>query len=232
MEPAALLAELLALADDVPDFATFTPTSRLHHAWLGKVQALVRQYSETEGRSVSLQMGFIGLEISRDSSVSAILGALHRAIANIEATLPQGRDHAFGPGAVYDFFKTLRDLLNSATQTIFIIDPFLDDEIFDTYLSPVFKSVMVRLLAGKHSASLKPALTKFMAQTRINVEVRSSRIIHDRVLFIDGRSCWVLGQSIKDAAKAKPTYLAPLDTKTGQSKKAAYEGIWSSATPI
>jgi hypothetical protein len=73
------------------------------------------------------------------------------------------------------------------------------------------------------------AVAKFIAQTKMKVEARSSQEIHDRVLFLDDRSAWVLGQSIKDAAKAKPTYLAPLDSETVRLKKAIYEQIWLAA---
>jgi hypothetical protein len=48
MEEGALLAEFLALADNTPEFASFTPTSRIHHEWLAKVQALVRQWDPSE----------------------------------------------------------------------------------------------------------------------------------------------------------------------------------------
>jgi hypothetical protein len=71
-----------------------------------------------------------------------------------------------------------------------------------------------------------------MQQTKVKLEARASGAIHDRVLFLDGRSCWVLGQSIKDAAKSKPTYLAPLDAQTAELKKSEYGKIWSSAKPI
>jgi hypothetical protein len=92
--------------------------------------------------------------------------------------------------------------------------------------------VVVRLLTFKYATTLSPALQKFISQKKMVVEVRSSQKIHDRVIFIDGRSCWVLGQSIKDAAKTKPTYLAPLSADTSQLKKAEYEQIWTAATPI
>jgi len=51
-------------------------------------------------------------------------------------------------------------------------------------------------------------------------------------LFLDGRSCWVIGQSIKDAAKSKPTYLAPLDAPTTDLKSSEYEKIWNSAKTL
>jgi hypothetical protein len=66
----------------------------------------------------------------------------------------------------------------------------------------------------------------------MKIDARASAMIHDRVFFLDGRSAWVLGQSIKDAAKSKPTYLAPLDTQTTDLKISEYEKIWHSATPV
>jgi hypothetical protein len=93
-------------------------------------------------------------------------------------------------------------------------------------------SVTVRLLAKNRANNLKAAITKFVAQNGLQIEARLSDVVHDRVLFIDERSCWVLGQSIKDAAKTKPTYLAPLDHDTVILKKAVYEDIWATATVI
>ncbi|HEY4903225.1 MAG TPA: hypothetical protein VIH89_07120 [Candidatus Sulfotelmatobacter sp.] len=160
------------------------------------------------------------------------MGILYRAIADLELRLPSGADKAFGPGAVYDFFKALRELLASAKESLLIADPYLDEQVFDIYLSALGPGVAVRLLCGKSAAGLKPAILKFAAQTKTKLEARATTAIHDRVLFLDGRSCWVLGQSIKDAARSKPTYLAPLDSETTDLKISEYEKIWNTATTI
>ena len=81
-------------------------------------------------------------------------------------------------------------------------------------------------------ASFAAAFAKFVAQSKMNLESRRSDRIHDRVIFLDERSCWVLGQSIKDAAESKVTYLAPLDGETTQLKRDFYEQIWADARPI
>jgi len=57
---------------------------------------------------------------------------------------------------------------------------------------------------------------------------RSSNSIHDRVLFADTR-VWLTGQSLKDAAKKKPTYIVEHDEPL---MRTVYEGIWASATVI
>jgi hypothetical protein len=69
------------------------------------------------------------------------------------------------------------------------------------------------LLALKLATALKPARIHFIAQTHMTVEARKSSSIHDRVIFLDDASGWVLSQSIKDTASKKPTYLAPLDAE-------------------
>jgi hypothetical protein len=146
--------------------------------------------------------------------------------------VPAHSNQAFGPGAVYDFYKALRDLLASATSSVFVVDPYLDEQIFDTYLAGISQSVTVRLLARNHSTTLRPAVAKFIAQKPMSIEVRTSNALHDRVVFIDGRTCWVLGQSISVAAKSKPTYLAPLSSDATALKQADYETIWAQAVSI
>lgn len=94
------------------------------------------------------------------------------------------------------------------------------------------KGVAVRLLIGKYTAKVKPAVEKFVAQFGASVEAKTSTAFHDRLIFVDGDVCWVLGQSIKDAAAAKPTYLAPLSPDVSAPKLAQYEQIWLKATTI
>jgi hypothetical protein len=235
MDEAALLAELRALADDTPDFARLTPTSCVYHEWLGKLYALVRQWDELEAPSLrkNIDEAFTsGLSWARQDAVTRMLSLLYRAIAELQFRSQAGPAQAFGPGAVYDFFKNFRDLLASAAKSILVVDPYLDEEVFDTYLGAVQRQVAVRLLTNKGSVALKPAFERFVAQSKMTVEARRSNAIHDRVFFLDDRSCWVLGQSINVAAKSKPTYLAPLDNDTMHLKKDWYEQIWAAAKPI
>ena len=175
------------------------------------------------------------LSTFRDGSVAKIFNLIHRAIAELELDAPQLSGQAFAPGKVYDFFKALSAAVGSATKTIFIIDAYLDDQIFDSYISGLPTGVTVRLLTGtKHGipAKLKPSLVNYKQQHGAVADVKISDEIHYRVLFIDNLSCWVMGQSIKDAAKAKPTYLLPLPTDIAALKLSHYEQIWNNASAL
>ena len=172
------------------------------------------------------------LSLVRDGQVANVFGIIHRAIADLELDRPQLSNQAFGPGEVYDFFKALAAAVSSASSSIFVVDPYLDDQIFDAYLAGIPKGTTVRLLASKYGNLLKPAVQKFVSQHGVPVEIRTSPDFHDRVLFIDGLSGWVIGQSLKDAAKAKPTYLVPLSTDVAKLKLSHYETIWSNASVL
>ncbi|PJF38291.1 MAG: hypothetical protein CUN55_17760, partial [Phototrophicales bacterium] len=92
--------------------------------------------------------------------------------------------------------------------------------------------VLVRLLTKQYAHDVKGASEKYASQFGNVVEVRSSNAIHDRVIFVDDAVCWVMGQSIKDAAKAKPTYLIPLPPDVTLAKLHDYSGIWNAASAI
>ena len=52
--------------------------------------------------------------------------------------------------------------------------------------------------------------------------------MHDRVLFVDQRG-WVIGQSIKDAAAKKPTYLIELNEPSLTADGEIHNRIWAAA---
>lgn len=232
MDKAVLLAQLRTLLDSAPNFGVYSPTSVEHHAWLGQGHALVNRWNEFEAMSFKSAANLMHLSLMRDGQVASVLGIIHRAIADLEVDRPQLAGQAFGPGDVYDFFKALAAAVGSATSAILVIDPYIDEQIFDTYLSGIQGGVSVRILAAKYGNLLRPAVQKFVAQHQISVEVRISTDFHDRVLFIDGLSCWVMGQSLKDAAKAKPTYLLSLPTDVATLKLTHYETIWAQASVL
>jgi hypothetical protein len=232
MNSAVLLAELQLMANDIPDFQSFSSTSHQHFEWLGKTHALLLRWNDAEADTFRQISGFLGMQLTREGNVVQLMGILHRALADLQLDTPSKPDQAFGPGAVYDFFKALKDVLSTATQTVMVVDPYLDDQVFDTYISGIGPSVTVKLLTTKTGDQFGPALDRYQAQHSQDIQARKSKSIHDRVVMIDGRSCWVLGQSINNAAKSKPTYIAPLSLDTAAEKIRTYQGIWDESEPV
>ena len=232
MSPTEILTRLKALLETAPDFSVYTPTSRDHQQWLGESHTLVEAVDRYEAMHFSTAINSLTSTFFRDNSVNTIMTTLHKIISRLEVAAPAATKQVFGPGATYDFMKELRRLLSTANAEALIVDPYLDDEIFDTYLSPIPASVQVNILTSKYPPSLKASLTKFNSQHNRAIEIRASRSLHDRLVFLDNTTCWLIGQSIKDAATSKPTYIAPLSQEFVADKFASYSQIWLAGQPL
>lgn len=68
-------------------------------------------------------------------------------------------------------------------------------------------------------------MEKHKAQFQTNIELRRSKELHDRLIFVDQDVAWIMGGSIKDAGK-KATYLIPVATPIAVVKREIYaDGI-------
>lgn len=232
MEPEVLLAQLRALFERAPDFELYSPTSKDHMIWLGQAHALISRWDRLEASSFQTASDFLSMDLVRANNVAKIFGIIQRAIADLELQVPDNTSTVFGAGEVYDIFRALNEVISSAEKSIFIVDPYLDGSVFNHYLTSRRAEVKARLLLSKNADQLKPASEKYNQQHGNVVEIRKSKAVHDRVIFVDDYVCWVLGQSLKDAAKAKPTYLAPLAPDVVQAKLEDYNEIWDGANEI
>src|SRR5208282_1071488 len=143
---------------------------------------------------------------SRTKEHEALLRAL---ISALRLQLPEEEiKGAYEPGDEYGFYRDLSSIVATATKDIFIVDAYLDEKVFNLYVDKVPASATVRILSNKIGANVE-TVAKMYAKSR-PLELRSSADAHDRVIFIDERG-WVVGQSIKDAARKKPTYLVELN---------------------
>jgi hypothetical protein len=159
-------------------------------------------------------------------------GILRTAVARVEAAIPpqQGsQEKIYGPGDAINVYRDLSEIVAAAKTSVFIADPYGDQEIFDLYLTKVAPGVRVRLLTKPPSPALRSLAGKYTAHPGEQFEARSTSAIHDRVIFIDDRDCWVMGQSMKDAAMKKPTYLLPVAAVSDMSR--LYEDAWKGAAP-
>jgi len=232
MDAHTLLAKLRSHMESAPEMLGRGQFDSARIEWLAKASALIAIWQPIQSMAFNSACDFlVGGGFNREHNYATVMGTMYRAISSIEQSLSTSQSQMFGPGAVYDFFVALRSVISSATITIFLIDPYMDDQIFDTYLSSVSPAISVRILCNRHSASVKAAAIKYTAQFSTQVEVRKTSSVHDRLVFVDNAECWVMGASIKDAAN-KPTYLAPLAPDVSKAKLVFYEDIWGASSAI
>ena len=129
--------------------------------------------------------------------------------------------------------------MKTANKEIMIIEPYPNDEIIDLYLEKIDNKVDIKILIGisktlsgntkqQHDNFLKVA-AKISKKPGINFELRENADVHDRLFFID-KTCWVSGQSIKDAAVKKPTYL--LKVVSHELFRQVFTPLWQNGKKI
>ena len=232
MDALIFLEKLRSLLSTAPPLEGRGSYGQEQFAWLGRASSLISKWDRFEANSFKLAVDGMTANLNRVANHGIVFTTIHKAIASMEDQLPQVGGQAFGPGATYDFFKALRELVSSAEKSVFLVDPYMDAETFDGYLCALGSGRQVRLLLSKCADEARIAAEKFALQHQCKLEVRKTKAIHDRVMFIDDTQCWVLGASIKDAAAKKPTYLAPISADVAEQKMKIYEDIWNAATPI
>jgi hypothetical protein len=167
-------------------------------------------------------------QLNFEARIGAEESCIRSAIKELELILPEPEiAGAYEPGEEYQFYQDLKTIVGLCTKELFIIDNYLDTQLFDVYMENVRPSATIRVLTNPVSGSLQAVADKFAR--RGNFELRSSKDVHDRVVFADDR-CWVIGQSIKDAAKKKPTYV--VEHSGAATMKGIYEPIWAGATTV
>lgn len=152
------------------------------------------------------------------------------SIAELESTLPESASKgAYAAGDEFAFYRDLKEIVAAATQGVFIVDNYLNTEFFELYVEPARAGVALRILTDQVRGNLVAVAKMYAA--RGGFELRSSADVHDRHVFVDGRG-WMVGQSIKDAAKRKPTYMVEIGAGLVPSVQQIYEELWARATLV
>ena len=105
----------------------------------------------------------------------------------------------FFDGQIFDAYRFANDLLRLATNSIVLIDNYVDDTVLEQ-LAKRRKGVRAVILIRKISKDFAQDLDKHNAQYP-PVIVREFDRSHDRFLILDGEAVYHLGASLKDLGK-------------------------------
>jgi len=216
----------------MPNFDSIDPSSPEVSAWIGRTHALLKKHDLMAAISFNTDSDFLHIPLTAKNNWSTMRTIINTAISTLELETPQEHQQVYGPGSSYDFYRDLKKIFCSAKNSLFLIDPYINEEVFDLYIDAVPGNVKIRLLTGQVSNALKTIIGKYKSKPGVQFKAKTSKKIHDRVVIIDLNECWVLGQSIKDAAKKKPTYIAPLPSDVVQQKVQHYEDIWNKSPAV
>jgi hypothetical protein len=98
--------------------------------------------------------------------------------------------------------------------------------VFDLYADGIDRNIQFRILTNNLPSDALTVAQKYAGGG--NLALRTTNAIHDRVIFADDR-VWIVGQSLKDAAKKKATYIVEHDVTL---MRPVYQDIWDKAQVV
>ena len=113
------------------------------------------------------------------------------------ADLP--KQGVFCDGQIFDSYKFVSDLIRKAKTSIVLVDNYVDDTVL-SMLDKRKSNVSATIYTQSISKQLTLDLQKHNAQY-IPIDVRVMTNFHDRFLFIDEKTIYQIGASIKDLGK-------------------------------
>lgn len=235
IEKHILLLKLTEALENAPDFGDkpVMDAASTQRQWLSKVGALLSRLSID--RKVQFKSSFTTLVQYWKPAIVQIQGQVLDAIEEIklELELEDRSDigSAYAPGDVYRFFADLKEVINSAESEVMIVDAYFNGEAFNAYLASANTELNIQILADRYSKDINNYIQKHASQFQTQIELRRSKELHDRIIFIDQDVAWIMGGSIKDAGK-KATYLIPLQTPIVLAKKKIYQEIWGNSKEV
>ena len=239
MSAEALYMQIGRLIEEMPDLTAMGPISPEAHLWLGRAHVLI---GEAEGLPGDAEFRDHRNTFERDRLAGAerITGLLYRALARVETEVPASLADRFIPaGNVFDAMASATRIFGLARAELLIVDPYLDEKILTEFALLAPAGVTLKLLcdaAGYKEAQLTLALRKWVQQygpTRpVEVKVTSARALHDRLVAVDRKLVWTVGQSFNALAVRAPTSFVKSDPETATLKICAYEEIWNNANSL
>jgi hypothetical protein len=137
-------------------------------------------------------------------------------------------ERIYSKASPYDFYKDFLSLVQNAVNELAIADAFAGEDMLNLYVDKVQQGVSIRILTNAPTQNFITLAQKFKQKPEFRFEVRKTPDCHDRFALVDD-SCWVFGQSIKDAAR-KPTYLLRIESY--DIMRDIFEDLWRNATVL
>jgi hypothetical protein len=236
--PELVYLQLGQLVETMPDL-TQQPLPPEAFQWLGRAHSLVHLAGDPAD-AASFKVYMDTLAMHPPMVAHQIASVLHRALARAERAAPAHSQGGFIPaGNAFDALTAVGKVLGTAKRDVLIVDPYMDEKALTDFALLAPEGIPIRLLADRkaHKATLVPAHQRWSAQfgarRPIDVRCAPSGQLHDRVIFLDGVTVWLLSQSLNAFALRSPaTITRVFDVNTAELKITAYERIWSAATPL
>jgi hypothetical protein len=232
-----IYVRIRGLIEGMPDLANFRSTGEVHE-WIGRAAALIEATGDVAD-AVAFNMASQSLVgILRSENALRMTTILYKALAKAELKAsPAMRGTFIAAGNPFDAIAAIGRVLSSASTDVLLVDPYADANALTEFAVLARSGTSIRILAdaAHEQPGLKPAsrrwVTQYGSDRPLEVRMAPKRSLHDRLIVIDRKEVWALGQSLNALAKRAHTSLLKVDFETAALKMSAYETIWTVAVP-
>lgn len=213
---------------------TMPPRSELNSEdavrWIGQTVAVVSQWNALKGASLrnDLENASARKSALGDHDYRRAASILHEMRFSLMLASGMTAGVVVAQGGTFDYFDEVRRKIELAKSDLLFVDPYINADFVGTFLPHVRTTTTVRLLTERYISQLVPTAEQFTKQHGLQISIRSSSKIHDRVFILDGRECFHSGASFKDGAKNAPTLLTPI-TDAFSAVQKVFEDLWATA---
>ena len=146
----------------------------------------------------------VALEGIMDTAIAAIniaIGKLHSLEPPTISKIKAPKESVFESGKPYDAYRAIMDIIKAATNTLIIVDPYVDSTLFIRF-EKVQPAVQIKILTQHMISDFQLVAVTFKEQREKAqqgaLEIRRSNKFHDRFIVADYK-VFNIGASIKDA---------------------------------
>lgn len=111
----------------------------------------------------------------------------------------ESNQKVFFDGQIYDAFSLIVSLIQKAKKEIVLIDGYVDVGTLNL-LAKKNENVAVAMYTSKRTKLSQEDVDNFNSQYPL-LEVRYTKVFHDRFLILDNKNAYHVGASLKDAGK-------------------------------
>lgn len=240
IDPNALYQQLGTLVSTAPDLNTSAYTEPTGMLWLGRAAVLIEATGDAvDSAAFKAAANGLGTPFTHGDHARTIMSIVYRALARAELAAPAAAQGAYLPvGEPLAAVAAISKALASSTSSALFVDPYADANLVTDFAALTTEGVGLMVLADAAGVKpgLKPAAKAWIAQygaTRpLEVRVAAGGSLHDRMIILDDKQVWLLGQSFNALAKRSPTALQLASPDTASLKIDGYKAIWQNATPL
>ncbi|HXM59928.1 MAG TPA: hypothetical protein VN950_03660 [Terriglobales bacterium] len=160
-----------------------------------------------------------------------MIAVLRSVVDQLRWQLPDPTEVFLTAGSTHDAYVEIRNIVQRASSELVIVDSYVDHTLWP-FLKNVPGTAKLRILTMNMKGDFVLEAKKFANQHGNVVEIRQTSNYHDRFILVDGKQCWHLGASIKDAGSKAFAMSEILSSNIRSTIQTDVEATWNAGTVV